>query len=151
RLPLYRHLSQLCGGEPRLPLPMTNMISGGKHAGGKLDIQDVLIIPGGAPDYPMQLEWIVRIYRRLGKLLSDAGYEGHLVGDEGGYGPRLKSNGEAIEFVVRAIEAAHLKPGEDVSIAVDVAATHFYRDGDYYLSAEGGPKLTSSQMIDRLE
>src|SRR5205823_6720988 len=87
RLPLYRHIAQLCGGEPRLPLPMTNMISGGKHAGGNLDIQDVLIIPGGAPDYPTQLEWIVRVYGELGRLLREECYEGHLVGDEGGYGP----------------------------------------------------------------
>jgi enolase len=130
---------------------MTNMISGGKHAGGNLDIQDVLIVPRGAPDYPMCLEWIVRVYRRLGKLLSDAGYEGYLVGDEGGYGPRLKSNQEAIEFVVRAIEAAHLRPGEDVSIALDVAASHFYRNDGYYLATENGEKLTSIQMVDKLE
>ena len=117
---------------------MTNMISGGKHAGGNLDCQDVLIIPTGAPDYPTGLEWIVRVYRRLGKLLNDAGYEGYLVGDEGGYGPRLKSNREAVEFVVRAIEAAHLRPASDVTIALDVAASHFYRDGGYYLAAEKG-------------
>src|SRR5262245_2241694 len=151
RMPLYRHIAQLCVGKPRLTPPMTNMLSGGKHAGGTLDIQDVLIIPGGAPDYQTQLEWIVRVYRRLGKLLNDAGYEGYLVGDEGGYGPRLKSNREAIEFVVRAIEGAELRPGNDVTIALDVAASHFYRNGGYYLAAEGGKKLSSSQMIDRLE
>src|SRR5205823_3788582 len=86
--------------EPRLPPPMTNMISGGKHAGGNLDIQDVLIIPRGAADYPTRLEWIVRVYRRLSRILMDAGYEGYLVGDEGGYGPRLKSNREAISLVI---------------------------------------------------
>jgi len=127
------------------------MISGGKHAGGNLDIQDVLIIPNGASDYPTQLEWIVRVYRRLGKLLIDAGYEGYLVGDEGGYGPRLKSNREALEFVTRAIEAAGLKPGDDVTIALDIASSHFYRDGGYFLAAEQGVKLTNSQLIDRLE
>jgi enolase 1/2/3 len=164
-LPLYRHIADLWRDNshhspltthdlpltPRLPLPMVNMISGGKHAGGNLDFQDVLIIPVGAMDYPTQLEWIVRVYRRLGKLLTDAGYEGYLVGDEGGYGPRLKSNREAVEFVVRAIEAAQLQPGQDVTIALDVAATHFHRDGGYLLAAEQGQKLTSSQMIDRLE
>ena len=150
--PLYRYLSELCSGtSPRMPRPMVNMISGGKHAGGNLDLQDVLIIPVGIDDYPTQLEWIVRVYRRLGRLLSDAGYEGYLVGDEGGYGPRLSSNREAVEFVVRAIEAAGLRPGEDVTIALDVAASHFYRDGGYWLAAERGVKLTSSQMIDRLE
>jgi enolase len=135
----------------RLPLPMVNMISGGTHAGGTLDFQDVLIAPVGAKDYPTQLEWIVRIYWRLGKLLTEAGYEGRLVGDEGGYGPRLKANREAVEFVMRAIEEAKLRPGDDVTIALDVAATHFYRDGGYHLAAEQGQRLSSSQMIDRLE
>jgi enolase len=160
RVPLYKHLAQLLaaatnggGGSasPRMPLPMVNMISGGKHAGGNLDFQDVLIIPVGAPDYFTQLEWIVRVYRRLGKLLLDAGYEGYLVGDEGGYGPKLTSNRQAVEFVIRAIEAAGLVPGCDVTLALDVAASHFYRDGGYYLAAEQGQRLTSSQMIDRLE
>jgi enolase len=159
RMPLYKHLAQLlaaasygdAAARPQMPLPMVNMISGGKHAGGNLDFQDVLIIPAGAPDYPKQLEWIVRVYRRLGKLLLDAGYEGYLVGDEGGYGPKLTSNREAVEFVVRAIEAAGLQPGRDVTLALDVAASHFYRDGGYYLAAEQGQRLTSSQMIDRLE
>lgn len=137
--------------QPRMPLPMTNMISGGKHAGGNLDFQDILIQPVGAPDYSTGLEWIVRVYRRLGKLLNDAGYEGYLVGDEGGYGPRLPGNRAAVEFVVSAIEAAKLRPGEQVNIAIDVAATHFYRDGAYHLAAEKGRELSSSEMIDRLE
>lgn len=135
---------------PLIPVPMTNMISGGKHAGGNLDIQDVLIIPKGAPSYPAGLEWIVRVYRRLGELLQSDGFEGYLVGDEGGYGPRLKSNRQAIEYVVRAIERANLRPGEDVSLALDVAATHFYRDGLYQLRAEQGRSLTSAEMVDLL-
>jgi enolase len=135
---------------PRLPLPMVNMISGGLHAGGNLDFQDVLVMPTGAPDYPTALEWSVRIYRRLGKLLCDAGYEGRLVGDEGGYGPRLQSNRQAIEFVVRAIEAAGLRPGSDARIALDVAATHFHADGRYHLKATSGQSLTSEEMIDLL-
>jgi len=149
-LPLYRYLAKLAGTTPRMPLPMTNMISGGKHAGGSLDIQDVLIMPAGAPQYATGLEWIVRVYRRLATLLAAAGYEGYLVGDEGGFGPRLHSNREAIEFVTRAIEAAGFKPGSDVTIALDIASSHFYRDGGYFLAAEKGQKLTSSQLIDRL-
>ncbi|MEX2174013.1 MAG: phosphopyruvate hydratase [Pirellulaceae bacterium] len=151
--PLYQRISDIVWSDSkyRLPRPMTNMISGGKHAGGNLDFQDVLVIPVGTDDYPQQLEWIVRVYRRLGQLLAQAGYEGYLVGDEGGYGPKLKSNREAVEFVMRAIEAAGLVPGQDVAIALDVAASHFYRDGGYYLAAEQGQRLTSSQMIDRLE
>ncbi|MDA1055061.1 MAG: phosphopyruvate hydratase [Planctomycetota bacterium] len=156
-IPLYRHINNLLPSEPppltpALPLPMTNMISGGLHAGGNLDFQDVLIAPVGAPDYRTGLEWTVRVYRRLGDLLTKAGFEGRLVGDEGGYGPRLESNRQAVEFVVRAIESARLRPGEDVTIALDVAATHFLQsDGSYRLITERDTTLTSAEMIDRLE
>ncbi len=151
--PLYKHLNRFMAPptEPRLPLPMTNMISGGLHAGGNLDFQDVLISPHGAPSYRTALEWTVRIYRRLGRILKDAGYDGRLVGDEGGFGPRLESNREAVEFVVRAIEAAGLRPGDDVSIALDVASTHFFDGEGYRLSSEGGSRLSAAEMIDRLE
>jgi enolase len=159
RVPLYRHLGDLWNAGhdssaaetgPRMPLPMVNMISGGLHAGGNLDFQDFLILPNGAPSYRVGLEWIVRVYRRLGELLAAAGYEGRLVGDEGGYGPRLTNNAEAAEFVVRAIETAGLKPGEQVSVALDVASSHFY-DGEYYrLKATGNARLTSGEMIDEL-
>lgn len=157
RIPLYQHIDKLLDLSlphlsPALPLPMINMISGGLHAGGNLDFQDVLIAPAGAPDYRTGLEWTVRVYRRIGELLSKAGFEGRLVGDEGGYGPRLESNRQAVEFVVRAIEAAKLRPGEDVTIALDVAATHFLQeDGSYRLVTEKDTTLTSAEMIDRLE
>jgi enolase len=137
--------------QPKVPLPMANLISGGKHAGGNLDIQDVLVIPAGAPDYRTGLEWIVRIYWQLGKLLRDAGHEGRLVGDEGGYGPRLTTNREAIQYVMAAIEAVKLRPGSDVTLALDVAASHFYKQGKYQLAAEKNVKLASSQLVDRLE
>lgn len=136
---------------PQIPVPMTNMISGGKHAGGNLDFQDVLIIPKGATSYPVALEWIVRVYRRLGEMLNKDGFEGYLVGDEGGYGPRLTSNRQAVEYVVRAVEKAGLRPGEDVTLALDVASTHFYRNGFYVLKAEQGRQLTSAEMVKRLE
>jgi enolase len=157
RIPLYRHINNLVASShphlpPALPLPMTNMISGGLHAGGNLDFQDVMIAPVGAPDYRTGLEWTARVYRRLGELLTSAGFEGRLVGDEGGYGPRLGSNRQAVEFVVRAIEAAQLRPGEDVTIALDVAATHFLQnDGSYRLITERNTTLTSAEMIDRLD
>jgi enolase len=162
-IPLWRHFHEGFRHEaesrgqaalvrpPQMPLPMVNMISGGKHAGGNLDFQDVLIQPVGAANYPTQLEWIVRVYRRLSKLLLEDGYEGYLVGDEGGFGPRLKSNREAVEYVVRAIEAAKLQPGSDVTIAIDVASSHFYRNGRYHLATEQGRALPASEMIDRLE
>ncbi|MFO0817660.1 MAG: phosphopyruvate hydratase [Pirellulales bacterium] len=162
-VPLYQHLHSVYATlpppdgfapqpapEPRLPLPMTNMISGGLHAGGNLDFQDVLIMPVGAPDTATQLEWIVRVYNRLGELLTQAGYEGRLVGDEGGYGPRLPGNREAVEFVTRAIEVAKLSPGHDVTIALDVAATHFWDGQGYRLVSEQGVCLSSDEMIDRL-
>jgi enolase len=154
-IPLYRHLFDLWKSSatsagvavepPKIPLPMTNMISGGLHAGRNLDFQDFLISPVGAPDYPTALTWIVRVYRRLGELLSHAGYETNLVADEGGYGPRLASSREALEFVVRAIEAAGLRPARDVALALDVAATHFY-DGRHYATSDG--VRTSDQMIE---
>jgi enolase len=134
-----------------MPTLMVNMISGGLHAGGNLDFQDFLLVPHGAPDYPTALEWTVRVYRRLGELLTQAGYEGRLVGDEGGYGPRLASNAQAAEFVVRAIEAAGLRPGEDAALAIDVASTQFFDEGHYRLEATGDARLTSGEMIDQLE
>jgi enolase len=138
---------------PTIPLPMVNMISGGLHAGDNLDIQDVLIIPVGADSFRQAVEWTVTVYRRLGGLLGDAGYEGRLVGDEGGYGPRLKSNREALEFVVGAIEDARLTPGKDVAIGLDVASTHFYEhelDIYRFASSEQG-KVTSEELINLLE
>ena len=156
-LPLYRHLWDLfhqidsSAAPVRIPLPMINMISGGLHAGGNLDFQDFMIVPSGAADLPTALEWSVRIYRRLGQLLGDAGYEGRLIGDEGGFGPRLDSNAQAAEFVIRAIEAAGLTPARDVTLAIDVASTHFYDGRHYRLAATGDDRLTSSRLVDQLQ
>ena len=156
RVPLYRHLSELfreidpAAPAPRMPVPMINMISGGLHAGGNLDFQDFLILPTGAESLAAGLEWSVRIYRQLGRLLAEAGFEGRLVGDEGGYGPRLTSNAQAAEFVVRAIEAAGLAAGRDVTLAIDVASTHFFDGQHYRLAATGEARLTSEQMIEQL-
>ena len=159
-IPLFEHVSEIyrdARSAPRneqiafrMPVPMTNMISGGLHAGGNLDFQDVLVIPHGATEYRQGLEWIVRVYRRLGELLTAAGYEGRLVGDEGGFGPRLASNREALEFVVRAIEAANLRPGVDMSLALDVAATHFFDGSHYFLAATGGARLEAGELIEQL-
>ncbi len=167
RRPLFSHLHDLYGrvrereapksvaetsvSPSKMPIPMINMISGGLHAGGNLDFQDVLIVPHGADEIAMALEWTVRVYRRLGELLGAAGFEGRLVGDEGGFGPRLSSNQEAIEFVVRAIETAGLRPGEDVSLSLDVAATHFFDGSHYRLAATGEDMLTAAELIDHLE
>ncbi len=134
-----------------LPLPMVNMISGGLHAGRQLEFQDFLILPVGAASYSQAFEWIVTVYRRLGLLLSKRGHEGVLVGDEGGFGPKLRSNDEAIELTIAAIEAAGLRPGADVAIGLDVASTHFFHDGQYRLPSVSASPLSAEQLIDLLE
>lgn len=134
-----------------LPLPMVNMISGGLHAGRQLEFQDFLILPVGATSYSQAFEWIVTVYRRLGRVLTERGHEGILIGDEGGYGPKLRTNEEAIELVVAAVEAAGLKPGSDVAIGLDVASTHFFEDGRYRLPSVSSSPLTAEQMVDLLE
>src|ERR1700722_7660050 len=134
-----------------LPLPMVNMISGGKHAGGNLDFQDFLIIPVAGRSYRKALDLAITIHRRLGSLLSDKGYEGVLVADEGGYGPKLKTNEEAIQFILRAIEAAGLRRGDDVCLGLDVASTQFYSDGHYKAHGPSGGELTADEMVGLLE
>src|SRR5262249_16817909 len=120
--PLWRYLDR--EGRATLPLPMVNMISGGLHAGGNIDLQDFLLMPVGARSYSEALEMTVAVYRRLGEVLRKHGFEGTLVGDEGGYGPRLHTNEQAIEMVLEAIRGAGLTPGQDAGLALDVAATH---------------------------
>jgi enolase len=134
-----------------LPLPMVNMISGGLHAGKNLDVQDFLILPVGAKSYHEALDWTVTVYRRLGRLLTESGFEGALVGDEGGYGPRLETNDQALELVTSAIEAARLEPGRDVALGLDVASTHFHQDGEYMLRAGSSQSLAATQLVDLLE
>jgi enolase len=137
---------------PMLPLPMVNMISGGLHAGRYLDIQDVLIVPVGPQSYPEALALTVSLYRCLGKTLQDYGEESALVGDEGGFGPRLRSNAQAVERVLEAVQGCGHEPGRDVAIAVDVAATQFFdqEKGLYQLAAEHGDRLDASGMSDLL-
>lgn len=132
---------------PSLPLPMVNMISGGLHAGGQLELQDFLLMPIGAATFSQALEWIVTVYQHLGRVLQAAGYEGTLVGDEGGYGPKLRSNEEAIELILRAVEQAGYRPGVDLALAIDVASTHFYRDGAYRFAATGARQLHAADVI----
>src|SRR5262249_52862616 len=161
---LFVHLNRLWKGrastgasrpnstEPALPMPMVNMISGGLHAGGNLDIQDVLTIPVGAKSYSGALEMTVALYRAVGAALAERGLEASLVGDEGGYGPRLRDNEQAFEIVVEAIRACGFEPGRDVAIAVDVASSHFFdpRDGTYRLRKGGAHALGSRGMVDLL-
>lgn len=147
--PLWRYLDS--EGVARMPLPMVNLISGGLHAGGNLDLQDFLLIPIGARSYSESLEMTVAVYRALGRILTRHGFDGVLVGDEGGYGPRLHSNEQAIEMILRAIEDAGLKAGEQAALALDVASTHFFRDGRYQLRIDGGRVLDADGMTALLE
>ena len=132
-----------------LPLPMVNMISGGLHAGKNLDFQDFLILPVGAASFRQALEWVVTVYHRLGELLRERGFEGSLVGDEGGYGPRLDSNEQAVEVLIAAIELSGFVPGRDVAIGLDVASTHLAHDDGYRLE-HGRPRgtRTAHDMVD---
>jgi enolase len=147
-LPLWRYLDT--ANQARLPLPMVNLISGGLHAGGNLDFQDFLLLPSGARSYSEALEMTSRVYRALAETLREHGFEGVLVGDEGGFGPRLHGNVHAVELALAATERAGLSPGKDAALAIDVAASHFYRDGRYHLQATAELDLTSGELISTL-
>ena len=131
--------------EPSVPMPMVNMISGGLHAGGNLDIQDILTIPVGAKSYSEALEMTVALYRAVGAVLAKHGFEAALVGDEGGYGPRLRDNEQAFEIVVEAIKACGFEPGRDVAIAVDVASSHFFDPASATYNLRTGGKQRSTR------
>jgi enolase len=145
RQPLWQYLDKT--GQARMPLPMVNLISGGLHAGGNLELQDFLLMPVGARSYSEALEMTVAVYRTLGSLLREQGHEGVLVGDEGGFGPKLASNEQAIELILAAYQRAGLTPGKDAALALDVASTHFFANGSYVL---GGKKLSSEEMVELL-
>lgn len=137
--------------EPSLPLPMVNMISGGLHAGRNLDIQDVLFFPIGAESYSEALETIVAMYRAVGAELAKLGAEATLVGDEGGYGPKLRDDEQALQVVTDAMLACGLQPGRDGAIALDVASTHFYdpESRTYRLTGLSKP-LEADAMVEML-
>jgi enolase len=154
---LYVHLNRLwrdrlgpdaTASGPLLPLPMVNMISGGLHAGRRVDFQDYLVVPTGARSYPEALEMAVAVHRCLGRTLEDYAEECHLVGDEGGYGPRLRTNCQGVERLLEAIHGCGLAPERDAAIALDVAATHFHdaQTGRYWLAADSD-SFDSSGMI----
>jgi enolase len=154
-LPLYQYLADRYGSGHtglNIPLPMVNMISGGLHAGKNIDLQDFLIVPVGAEDYTHALEMVTTTYRKLQSLLIDLGFEARLLADEGGFGPKLVSNREALDMLCEAILLADLIPGKDMAIALDVASSHFYdaSRGSYVLKSEDR-ELSSSDMVDMLE
>ncbi|MFD0618620.1 phosphopyruvate hydratase [Paenibacillus sp. GCM10027629] len=153
--PLYRYLADRYlpnGACLSVPLPMVNIISGGLHAGKKLDVQDFLVVPVGADTYPRALEMLSSVYWKTQEIINERGYVGWLLADEGGFGPSLQSNEEALQLLVSAIERAGLRPGEDMAIALDIASSHFYNPGEdtYELQSEGRT-LHAGEMIDVLE
>ncbi|MCP4142762.1 MAG: phosphopyruvate hydratase [Chloroflexi bacterium] len=143
-MPLYRYLGGVHAHV--LPTPMMNILNGGAHTGWQsTDAQEFMVMPLGAPSFTEGLRWGTEIYHVLKSVLKSHGYA-TLVGDEGGYAPALKSNAEAVEVILEAIEKAGFKPGEDIGIALDPAASEFYEDGVYNLRTEG-KKLNSDEMV----
>ena len=143
-LPLYRSLDT--GAGPLLPVPMFNILNGGQHAANSTDFQEFMVVPLGADSFSHALRMGTEIYHQLGKYLEERGLSTN-VGDEGGFAPSLPSNREAVEVVVRAIEAAGYKPGVDCFIALDAAATEFF-DGESYTLARDQISLASGPMTE---
>jgi len=145
-LPLYRYLG---GAAPMsLPVPQMNIINGGAHADSGIDVQEFMIIPAGLASFREALRASAEVFHTLKKLLAKAGYTTS-VGDEGGFAPKLKSNEEALKFIIEAIAGAGYEPGKDVLIGMDCASSEFYEDGKYHIRAEG-LQLTSAEFTDYL-
>jgi enolase len=143
-IPLYRYIGGLSANI--LPVPMMNIINGGAHADSGLDIQEFMVFPWGADTFAESLRMGVEVFHHLKAILAAEG-QSTSVGDEGGFAPRLDGNRVALEFIVKAIDAAGFRPGEDVAICLDSAASEFYKDGKYVLDSEGR-KLSSEEMAD---
>ncbi len=146
-LPLYQYLGGFNAKE--LPVPMMNILNGGEHADNNVDIQEFMIMPVGAKSFSEALRMGAEIYHQLKAVLKSRNLN-TAVGDEGGFAPNLSSNEEALKVIVEAIDKAGYKPGEEVKLALDVAASEMYKDGTYYLQGEGVRK-TTSEMIEYYE
>ncbi|HEB93201.1 MAG TPA: phosphopyruvate hydratase [Gammaproteobacteria bacterium] len=145
-LPLYRYL----GGDDAtvMPVPMMNIINGGSHADNSVDLQEFMIQPVGAPNIAEAIRYGAEVFHALKKVLHDRGLN-TAVGDEGGFAPDLSSNEAALEVIIEAIEAAGYVPGKDIYIAIDAAASEFYKNGQYELTSEG-KSLTAAEFVDVL-
>ena len=146
-VPLYRYLGGI--NARYLPVPMMNIINGGAHAANNLDVQEFMIVPFGAKSIAQAVQMGAEIFQQLKKLLKDQGLS-TAVGDEGGFAPDLKSNEVAIQKILQAVEAAGYKPGKEIGLALDVAASEIFKGGKYALSSEN-KKLNAQQMIDYYE
>ena len=147
-IPLYRYLGGT--GAREIPVPLMNFINGGAHADNALDIQEFMVVPAGAKKFAEALRMGAEIFHHLRQILKKKGYSTS-VGDEGGYAPRLGSNEEAIQWIVEAISRAGYGPGKDAFLALDSAASGFYKEGAYALKAGKKEKFTSEEMIDFYE
>lgn len=144
-LPLYRYIG---GAQAHLlPVPQLNILNGGAHADNNVDIQEFMILPVGAPTFSEALRYGAEIYHHLKKVLRGRGLA-TAVGDEGGFAPDLPNNAAALDLIIEAIESAGYKPGQDIVLALDVAANELYRDGHYHLDGEGGEPWTAEQLTD---
>lgn len=143
-LPLYRYLGGASAHE--LPVPLMNVINGGAHADNNLDLQEFMIVPVGAPTFAEALRMAAEVFHTLKALLKKRGLS-TAVGDEGGFAPNLGSNEEALALIVQAIEAAGYKPGQDVALALDPAASEFYENGRYVMKGEAQAQRSSEDMI----
>ena len=154
-IPIYQYVNKIYSDingvilDMNLPIPMLNIINGGEHADNNIDIQEFMIMPIGASSFSEGMQWSTEIYAGLKKLLQDKNLSTG-VGDEGGFAPNLKSNNEAIELIMQAIINNGLRPGIDVSLALDCAATEFYQDNLYHLKGESS-QLTSAEFSTYLE
>lgn len=143
RLPLYAYLGG--PGAVQIPVPMMNILNGGKHAENSVDFQEFMITPVAAPSFAEALRYCAEVFQKLKKILKQKGFATG-VGDEGGFAPNLESDEHACAFIVQAIEAAGYKPGADIAIALDPAASSFYAQGKYHLAKSGQGEKTSAEM-----
>jgi enolase len=146
-LPLYKYLGGI--NARCLPLPMMNIINGGAHAANNLDIQEFMVVPVGAKSIVQAVRMGAETFHSLKKILKDKGLN-TAVGDEGGFAPDLESNEEAVKLIIRAIESAGYKPGSDIGLALDCAASEFYEKGKYVLKSDN-KKLNADKLIDYYE
>jgi enolase len=143
-LPLYKYIGGVMAKD--IPVPMMNIINGGQHADNNVDIQEFMIMPAGAPNFKEGLRMCSEVFHNLKSVLKAKGYATS-VGDEGGFAPNLKSNEEAVQVIMQAIEKARYEPGKDIFIALDSAASSFFKNGKYILSAEKKPTMSAEELV----
>ncbi len=147
-LPLYSYLGKK--ETYRLPVPLINILNGGSHADNNVDIQEFMIVPTGSPNFSEAIRMSAEVFHHLKKILQKKDYS-TAVGDEGGFAPNLKSNEEALELILESIQKAGYRPGEDIFLAIDVAASEFFTDKKYFFKKSDGSKRSSDEMVNFYE